>query len=102
MFSARPKCLVFLDLMKPTRGPQDARWYLDQSLARCRQRKAQKGRRDVAVETLDKKRKSPRIGSEGFWTCFAIGPQRSRGLYALVSSESTPLASEPMLLPSAR
>ena len=48
-----------------------------------------------------RKKKPPDSGSGGFWTCFAAGPSIMRRPYALVRAESTPLASEPMLLPSA-
>ena len=53
----------------------------------------------AARKGVARKKKTPGGGSEGFHDLPCAGPIIRR-LYALVRAESTPLASEPMLLPS--
>ena len=48
------------------------------------------------------KRKAPEVGSRGSSDLLRSGSTMRGRLYALVRAESTPLASEPMLLPRAR
>jgi hypothetical protein len=82
---------------------EDRRLGGDRGNVRCSSRDDRYLGRNSRIESESPgKEKPPESAPGAFEPAFAAGPKKDEKSYALVRAESTPLASEPMLLPSAR